>query len=73
MMITRWSSRNDALFTIKKNYLIVMKALYQLISTRKDNREECQNTINVLENCDFIVFAIFFYRFFEIINFVSTV
>ena len=70
---TRWSSRNDALFTIRKNYSIVMKALYQLnlISTKKDERDECKNIINMLESYDFIVFVAFFSRLFEIINPVS--
>lgn len=29
---TRWSSKNDALSTVRKNYSLVMKTLYQLNS-----------------------------------------
>lgn len=47
---TRWSSRNDALSAIRKNYSLIMKTLYQLnlISTKKDERDECKNIINIL-------------------------
>lgn len=70
---TRWSSRNDALSAIRKNYSLIMKTLYQLnlISTKKDERDECKNIINILENYDFIVLVAFFSSLFEIINPVS--
>nr|CAI5832531.1 unnamed protein product [Callosobruchus analis] len=48
---TRWSSRNDALLAAKKNFLLIMKTLYQLylILNKKDEREECKSIINILE------------------------
>nr|CAI5846637.1 unnamed protein product [Callosobruchus analis] len=71
---TRWSSRNDALLAVKKNCLLIMKTLYQLnlISNKKDEREECKSIINILENFDFLVLVTFFSSLFEIINPVST-
>nr|CAI5848433.1 unnamed protein product [Callosobruchus analis] len=70
---TRWSSRNDALLAIKKNLLLIMKTLYQLnlISNKKDEREECKSIINILESFDFLVLVTFFSSLFEIINPVS--
>jgi len=70
---TRWSSRNDALSAIRTNYSLIMKTLYQLnlISTKKDERDECKNIINILESYDFIVLVAFFSSLFEIINPVS--
>nr|CAI5836637.1 unnamed protein product [Callosobruchus analis] len=51
---TRWSSRNDALLAVKKNFLLIMKTLSQLnlISNKKDEREECESIINILESFD---------------------
>nr|CAI5846638.1 unnamed protein product [Callosobruchus analis] len=51
-----------------------MKTLYQLnlISNKKDEREECKSIINILENFDFLVLVTFFSSLFEIINPVST-
>ncbi|KAF9802883.1 hypothetical protein SFRURICE_015480, partial [Spodoptera frugiperda] len=70
---TRWSSRNDALLAVKKNFLLIMKTLYQLnlISNKKDEREECKNIINILESYDFLVLVTFFSSLFEIINPIS--
>lgn len=71
---TRWSSRNDALLAVKKNYLLIMKTLYQLnliSKKKKDEREECKNIINILESYDFLVLVTFFSSLFEIINPVS--
>lgn len=70
---TRWSSRNDALLAVKKNFLLIMKTLYQLnlISNKKDEREECKSIINILESFDFLVLVTFFSSLFEIINPVS--
>ena len=70
---TRWSSRNDALLAVKKIFLLIMKTLYQLnlISNKKDEREECKNIINILESYDFLVLVTFFSSLFEIINPVS--
>nr|CAI5818433.1 unnamed protein product [Callosobruchus analis] len=71
---TRWSSRNDALLAVKKNFLLIMKPLYQLnlISNKKDEREECKSIVNILESFDFLVLVAFFSSLFEIINPVST-
>nr|CAI5869191.1 unnamed protein product [Callosobruchus analis] len=71
---TRWSSRNDALLAVKKNFLLFMKTLYQLnlISNKKDEREECKSLINILESFDFLVLVTFLSSLFEIINPVST-
>nr|CAI5839373.1 unnamed protein product [Callosobruchus analis] len=75
-LIIRWSSRNDALLAVKKNLLLIMKTLYQLnlnlISNKKDEREECKSIINILESFDFLVLVTFFSSLFEIINPVST-
>nr|CAI5839375.1 unnamed protein product [Callosobruchus analis] len=51
-----------------------MKTLYQLnlISNKKDEREECKSIINILESFDFLVLVTFFSSLFEIINPVST-
>nr|CAI5849508.1 unnamed protein product [Callosobruchus analis] len=70
---TRWS-RNDVLLAVKKNFLLIMKTLYQLnlISNIKDEREECKSIINILESFDFLVLVTFFSSLFEIINPVST-
>nr|CAI5870322.1 unnamed protein product [Callosobruchus analis] len=59
---TRWSS-NDALLEVKKNFLLIMKSLYQLnlISNKKDE-----------QSFDFLVLVTFFSSLFEIINPVST-
>nr|CAI5834663.1 unnamed protein product [Callosobruchus analis] len=59
---TRWSSRNDALLAVKKNFLLIMKTLYQLnlISNKKDEREECKSIINILESFNFLVLVTFF-------------
>nr|CAI5820035.1 unnamed protein product [Callosobruchus analis] len=40
---TRWSSRNDALLAVKKNFLLIMKTLYQLnlISNKKMSVKNC--------------------------------
>nr|CAI5839645.1 unnamed protein product [Callosobruchus analis] len=71
---TRWSSRNEALLAVKKNFLLIMKTLYQLnlISNKKDEREECKSIINILESFDFLVLVTFFSSLFEITNPVST-
>nr|CAI5831118.1 unnamed protein product [Callosobruchus analis] len=71
---TRWSSRNDALLAVKKIFLLIMKTLYQLnlISNKKDEREECKSIINILESFDFLVLDTFFSSLFKIINPVST-
>nr|CAI5837186.1 unnamed protein product [Callosobruchus analis] len=71
---TIWSSRNDALLAVKKNFFLIMKILYQLnlISNKKDEREECKSIINILESFDFLVLVTFFSSLFEIINPVST-
>nr|CAI5860098.1 unnamed protein product [Callosobruchus analis] len=71
---TRWSFRNDALLAVKKNFLLIMKTLYQLnlISNKKDEREECKSIINILESFGFLVLVTFFSSLFEIINPVST-
>nr|CAI5850761.1 unnamed protein product [Callosobruchus analis] len=63
--LTRWSSRNDALLAVKKNFLLIMKTLYQLnlISNKK---------MNVKNSFDFLVLVTFFSSLFEIINPVST-
>nr|CAI5823849.1 unnamed protein product [Callosobruchus analis] len=70
---TRWSSRNDALLAVKKNFLLIRKTLYQLnlISNKKDEHE-CKSIINILESFDFLVLVKFFSSLFEIINPVST-
>nr|CAI5839965.1 unnamed protein product [Callosobruchus analis] len=41
---TRWSSRNDALLALKKNFLLIMETLYQLnlISNKKMNVKNVQ-------------------------------
>nr|CAI5817613.1 unnamed protein product [Callosobruchus analis] len=72
---TRWSSRNDALLAVKKNFLLIMKTLYQLnlISNKKDERGECKSIINILKSFDFLVLVTFFSSLSEIINPVSTV
>nr|CAI5862634.1 unnamed protein product [Callosobruchus analis] len=59
---TRWSSRNDALLAVKKNFLQIMNTFYQLnlISNKKDEREECKSIINILESFDFLVLVTFF-------------
>nr|CAI5820728.1 unnamed protein product [Callosobruchus analis] len=51
-----------------------MKTLYQLnlISNKKDEREESKSIINILESFDFLVLVTFFSSLFEIINPVST-
>nr|CAI5847007.1 unnamed protein product [Callosobruchus analis] len=51
-----------------------MKTLYQLnlISNKKDEREECKSIINILESFDFLMLVRFFSSLFEIINPVST-
>nr|CAI5831251.1 unnamed protein product [Callosobruchus analis] len=66
---TRWSSSNDALLAIKKNFLLIMKTLYRLnlISNKKDEREECKSIINILESFGFLVLVTFFSSVFEII------
>nr|CAI5854384.1 unnamed protein product [Callosobruchus analis] len=58
----------------KENFLLIMKTLYQLnlISNKKDEREECKSIINILESFDFLVLVTFFSSLFEIINPVST-
>ncbi|XP_037297534.1 zinc finger MYM-type protein 1-like [Manduca sexta] len=50
-----------------------MKTLYQLnlISNKKDEREECKNIINILGSYDFLVLVTFFSSLFEIINPIS--
>nr|CAI5840798.1 unnamed protein product [Callosobruchus analis] len=70
---TRWPSRNDALLAVKKNFLLIMKTLYQLnlISNKKYERE-CKSIINILESFHFLVLVTFFSSLFEIINPVST-
>nr|CAI5869033.1 unnamed protein product [Callosobruchus analis] len=70
---TRWSSRNDVLLAVKKNFLLIMRTLYQLnlISNKRNEREECKSIINILESFDFLVLVTFFLLF-EIINPVST-
>nr|CAI5836909.1 unnamed protein product [Callosobruchus analis] len=47
---------------VKKNLLLIMKTLYQLnlISNKKDEREECKSIINILESFDFLVLVTFF-------------
>nr|CAI5821856.1 unnamed protein product [Callosobruchus analis] len=71
---TRWSSRNDALLAVKAFFLLIMKTLYQLnlISNKKDEREECKSIINIFESFDFLVLFTLFSSLFEIINPVST-
>lgn len=66
---TRWSSRNDALLAVKKNFLLIMKTLYQLnlISNKKDEREECKNIINILERYDFLVLVTFFLHYLKLL------
>nr|CAI5866729.1 unnamed protein product [Callosobruchus analis] len=51
-----------------------MKTLYQLnlISNKKDEREECKSIINILESFDFLVLVTFFSSLFEITNPAST-
>nr|CAI5844793.1 unnamed protein product [Callosobruchus analis] len=70
---TRWPSGNDALLAVKKNFLLIMKTLYQLnlISNKKDEREECKSIIKILDSFDFLVLVTFFSYLFEIINPVS--
>nr|CAI5866546.1 unnamed protein product [Callosobruchus analis] len=65
---TRWSSRNDALLAVKKNFLLIMKTLYQLnlISNKKDEREECKGIINILESFDFLVLVTFFLHYLKL-------
>lgn len=60
---TRWSSRNDALLAVKKNFLLIMKTLYQLnlISNKQNEREECKSIIKILESFDFLVLVTFFF------------
>nr|CAI5834344.1 unnamed protein product [Callosobruchus analis] len=55
-------------------FLLIMKTLYQLnlISNKKDEREESKSIINILESFDFLVLVTFFSSLFEIINPVST-
>nr|CAI5843237.1 unnamed protein product [Callosobruchus analis] len=62
---TRWSSRNDALLAVKKNFFLIMKTLYQLnlISNKKDEREKCKSIINILESFDFLVLVTFFLHY----------
>nr|CAI5869035.1 unnamed protein product [Callosobruchus analis] len=50
-----------------------MRTLYQLnlISNKRNEREECKSIINILESFDFLVLVTFFLLF-EIINPVST-
>nr|CAI5837609.1 unnamed protein product [Callosobruchus analis] len=71
---TQWSSRNDALLAVKKFFLLIMKTSYQLnlISNKKDEREECKSIINILEIFDFLVLVTIFSSLFEIINPAST-
>nr|CAI5853733.1 unnamed protein product [Callosobruchus analis] len=66
---TRWSSRNDALLAVKKNGLLIMKTLYQLnlISNKKDEREECKSIINILESFDFLVLVHFFLHYLKLL------
>nr|CAI5820579.1 unnamed protein product [Callosobruchus analis] len=66
---TRWSSRNDALLAVKKNFLLIMKTLYQLnlISNKKDEREECKSIINILESFDFLVLVTFFLHYLKLL------
>nr|CAI5840976.1 unnamed protein product [Callosobruchus analis] len=51
-----------------------MKTLYQLnlISNKKDEREECKSIINIFESFDFLMLVTFFSSLFEITNPVST-
>lgn len=72
---TRWSSRNDALLAVKKIFLLIMKTLYELnlISNKKNEREECKSIIKILESFDLLVLVTFFSSLFEIINHVSKV
>nr|CAI5849674.1 unnamed protein product [Callosobruchus analis] len=51
-----------------------MKSLYQLnlISNKKDEREECKSIINILESFDFLVLVTFFSSLSEMTNPVST-
>lgn len=67
---TRWSSRNDALFAVKTNYLIVMKTLchVNLVSKKKDERDECQGIIKMLENFEFILLVSMFTNILKIVN-----
>nr|CAI5870214.1 unnamed protein product [Callosobruchus analis] len=66
---TRWSSRNDALLAVKRNFLLIMKTLYQLnlISNKKDEREECKSIINILESSDFLVLVTFFLHYLKLL------
>nr|CAI5867254.1 unnamed protein product [Callosobruchus analis] len=66
---TRWSSRNDALLAVKKHFLLIMKTLYQLnlISNKKDEREECKSIINILESFDFLVLVTFFLHYLKLL------
>nr|CAI5830971.1 unnamed protein product [Callosobruchus analis] len=66
---TRWSSRNDALLAVKKRFLLIMKTLYQLnlISNKKDEREECKSIINILESFDFLVLVTFFLHYLKLL------
>nr|CAI5823596.1 unnamed protein product [Callosobruchus analis] len=47
---TRWSSRNDALLAVKKNFLLIMKTLYQPIMTLKIFSFNSRNKISIPVN-----------------------
>nr|CAI5842563.1 unnamed protein product [Callosobruchus analis] len=63
----RFISSKEKFFTNHENF-------YQLnlISNKKDEREECKSIINILEGFEFLVLVTFFSSLFEIINPVST-
>nr|CAI5859176.1 unnamed protein product [Callosobruchus analis] len=46
-----------------------MKTLYQLnlISNKKDEREECKSIIHILESFDFLVLVIFFLHYLKLL------
>nr|CAI5827915.1 unnamed protein product [Callosobruchus analis] len=46
-----------------------MKTLYQLnlISNKKDEREECKSIINIVESFDFLVLVTFFLHYLKLL------
>ncbi|GFY19314.1 hypothetical protein TNCV_4127011 [Trichonephila clavipes] len=60
-------------YSVFEKITLIMKtsSKISLISTKKDERDECKNTITILESYDFTVFVTFFFSVIKIIDPIS--
>ena len=70
---TRWSSRRDALFAVRYNYLYIVKALTKivLVSKEKDEKTNAKGLLKQLEKFEFIFLVVMQCKILDCVDLVS--